>query len=160
VKEAIMAEPNEEKTPDPIADKLLSAGTPADSPGIQLLETVAVVGAALTIGSIILLSWMAVVAVVLTAAAGYGAHWLRRKRLLRNEEEARAARYAYPEGREETIRGLVMPEDLKSATLGLIGQPRMSRLEIAARLSARVGETRANEYLPLILLQADRSMAS
>jgi hypothetical protein len=153
-----MAEPNEEKTPDPVADKLLSAGTPADSPGIQLLETLAVVGAALTIGSMVLLSWMAVGAVLLTAAAVFAAYRLRRKRLLRNEEEARAARYAYPEGRKETINGLAVPEDLKSAVLSLIGQPRMSRLDIAAQLSARVGETRANEYLPLILQQADRSV--
>lgn len=151
VKETMMSEPD---------DELLSAGTPAESAAIQLLETITAVSAAVVIGfaMVAALELAAGAAVVALVSLG-GTYALRRERVLRNEEDARAARavrYSFPEGREDTINSIAAPDDLKKAVLALVGGAQMSRLEISSRLSARVGQARADEYLPLVLQHADR----
>jgi hypothetical protein len=144
-------------------EPLLSAGTSADSVTIQLLETLAVVGAASVLGlAIIEAIGLAIVAVMLALAALGGAYALRRDRVLRNEEaarDARAARYTFPMERTDTIQSITAPDDLKTAAIKtIVGGQHLSRLEITARLSARIGPTRAAEYLPLILQYADRDV--
>lgn len=141
-------------------DELLSAGTPAESAAIQLLETMAAVSAAVAIGLMMVSAVGLAVGAAVVALGSLGATFaLRRQRVLRNEESARAARavrYSFPEGRQDTIQSLAAPDDLKRAVLTLVGGAQMSRIEISSRLSVRVGQTRADEYLPLVLQNADR----
>jgi hypothetical protein len=144
-------------------DELLSAGTPAESAAIQLLETLAAVSAAVTAGLVMASEiGLAVGAAVVALASLATAFALRRERVLRNEQAARAARavrYSFPAGREDTIGSLAAPDDLKKAVLAFVGGDAMSRIEISSRLSVRVGQSRADEYLPLVLQHADRHMA-
>jgi hypothetical protein len=141
-------------------ERLLSAGTAADSATIQLLETIAVVGAAAAAG-LGLTSAGIVPPLVLFAAALLAiaaAFALRRERVLRNENAARSERrtiYYFPKERMETIDNMSAPPDVKNATLLLVGHGK-PRLEILRDLTARLGETRATEFLPAILQQADK----
>lgn len=141
-------------------DELLSSGTPAESAAIQLLETLAAVSAAVTAGLVMASeAGLAIAAGVMALASLGAAYAFRRERVLRNEEDARAARavrYSFPEGREDTISSIAAPEDLKKAVLALVGGASMSRIEISSRLSVRVGKARADEYLSLVLQHADR----
>ena len=141
-------------------DELLSAGTPAESAAIQLLETLAAVSAAVAAGLVMASEvGLAVGAAVVALASLGAAYTLRRERVFRNEEDARVARavrYSFPEGREDTIGSIAAPEDLKKAVLALVGSASMSRIEIASRLSVRVGQSRPDEYLSLVLQHADR----
>jgi hypothetical protein len=144
-------------------DQLLSAGTVADSAPIQIFETLAVVGAAAVLGlSIVDAFALATTAAVIALLSLGGAYLLRRNRVLRNEAEARdarAARYTFPPERADTINSITAPDDLKRAAVALIiGGQHLSRLEISARLSSRIGQTRATEYLPLILQYGDRDV--
>lgn len=140
--------------------ELLSAGTPADSAMIQLLETIAVVSAAVTIALAIVASFgFAVLAAGVALFTLGAAYALRHELVERNEQQARDARtalYSFPIEREETIRNIAAPDDLKNAALGLIGESAMTRLQISNRLSAKVGSQRATEYLSLILQNGDR----
>lgn len=149
-----MSEPN---------DELLSAGTPAESAAIQLLETLAAASAAVAAGLVVASeAGIAVVAAVVALVSLAATYALRRERVLRNEEGARAARavrYSFPEGREDTISSIAAPDDLKKAVLAFVGGDAMSRIEISSRLSVRVGQSRVDEYLPLVLQHADRHMA-
>lgn len=151
VQEAMMSEPD---------DELLSAGTPAESAAIQLLETMAAVSAAVAIGLTAVSAVGLAVGAAVVALGSLGAAFaLRRGRVLRNEEDARAARaarYSFPEGRQDTINSIAAPDDLKRAVLTLVGGAPMSRVEISSRLSVRVGQARVDEYLPLVLQHADR----
>jgi hypothetical protein len=142
-------------------DQLLSAGTAADSAPIQIVETLAVVSAAAVLG----LGTIDADALAFIAAAvallSLGAAWvLRRDRVRANEREARdarAARYTFPRERADTINSISAPDDLKKAIAAvLVGCEHLSRLEISARLSARIGQARATDYLPLILQYGDR----
>ena len=151
VKETIISEPN---------DELLSAGTPAESAPIQLLETIAAVSAAVAAGfAIVSAVGLAIVAGLVSLGSLITTWFLRSERVRRNEKDARAARavrYSFPEGREDTIHSIEAPADLKGAVLSLVGAGEMSRTEISSRLSARVGQARVDQYLPLVLQHADR----
>lgn len=151
LKVATMSEPD---------DELLSAGTPAESAAIQLLETLAAVSAAAAVGlTMVSAVGLAVGAAVVALGSLVAGYALRRERVLRNEEDARAARalrYAFPAGREDTINSIAAPEDLKRAVLTLVGGAPMSRIEISSKLSVRVGQARVDEYLQLVLQHADR----
>lgn len=144
-----------------INEQLLSAGTSADSGTIQIVETLAVVSAAIVLGcaTIDAIGFAIIFAVIAAVSVG-GAYMLRRERVLRNEadaRDAREARYTFPQERADTIKSITAPDDLKAATLtAIVGGEHLSRLEISARLSARIGQTRAAEYLPLVLQYADR----
>lgn len=151
VKLSTMSEPD---------DELLSAGTPAESAAIQLLETLAAVSAAVAVGLTMVSAVALAVAAAVVAFGSLGATYaLRRERVLRNEKDARTARalrYSFPAGREDTINSIAAPDDLKRAILTLVGGAPMSRIEISSKLSVRVGQARVDEYLSLVLQHADR----
>lgn len=151
VKEVMMSEPD---------DELHSAGTPAESAAIQLLETLATVSAAAAIGLTMVSAVGLAIGAAVVALGSLGATYaLRRERVLRNEEDARTARalrYSFPEGREDTINSIAAPEDLRRAVLTLVGGAPLSRIEISSALSVRVGQARVDEYLSLVLQHADR----
>jgi len=109
-------------------DELLSAGTPAESAAIQLLETLAAVSAAAAVGlTMVSAVGMAVGAAVVALGSLGATYALRRERVLRNEEDARVARalrYSFPAGREDTINSLAAPEDLRRAVLTSSAPPR------------------------------------
>jgi hypothetical protein len=142
-------------------DELLSAGTPAESATIQLLETVAAVSAASAAGlTLVSAVGLAIGAAVVALGSLAGTYALRRERVLRNEADARASRalrYSFPAGREDTINSIAAPDDLRRAVLTLIGGDPMSRIEISSKLSLRVGQARVDEYLQLVLQHADRT---
>jgi len=155
-------------------DKLHSAGTPADSAWIQLGETLAVVAGAAGVGAFALGAWtIGTVAVLIAGIAGWLAYRSRRKRVILNEtelrtkaeetrikeEEIRRERYAYPYERQQTIKQIALPVDVEEAALKLVGGPGLSRFEVAERLTIHVGRERANQYLPVILQQGDRTLA-
>lgn len=143
------------------SNDLLTAGVPTDGALIQLLETLFVAGGATAIGGLIVSSWpITIGAAVIAFLSCASAFVLRLENIERNESDARFVCYDYPSGREDTIKGLVMPDDVKSAALSLVGQPASTRLEIKAKLQHRLGEERANEFLPVILQQADRKPAA
>jgi hypothetical protein len=141
-------------------DELLSAGTPAEGAAIQLLETMAAVSAAVAVGlTTVSALGLAVIAAVIALGSLVAAYALRRERVLRNEKDARTARalrYSFPTGREDTINSIAAPDDLRRAVLALVGGAPMSRIEISSRLSVRVGQARVDEYLALVLQHADR----
>lgn len=144
-------------------DQLLSAGTAADSAPIQIFETLAVVSAAALLGLALIGAYVLTLGAGVTALFSLAAAWLlRRERVRANEREARdarAARYTFPKERADTINSISAPDDLKKAIANvLVGCEHLSRLEIAARLSARIGHARATEYLPLILQYGDRDV--
>ncbi|MDP9193317.1 MAG: hypothetical protein M3P06_16590 [Acidobacteriota bacterium] len=151
VNETIISEPD---------DELLSAGTPAESAAIQLLETMAAVSAAVAAGlTVVSAVGLAIVTGMVALGSLVTTWFLRRERVCRNEEDARSARavrYSFPEGREDTIQTIETPADLKGAVLSLVGAGQMSRTEISSRLSARVGQARVDQYLSLVLQHADR----
>ena len=144
-------------------DELLSAGTPAESAAIQFLETMAAVSAAAAAGlALVSAGGLAIGAAVAALGSLVATYALRRERVLRNEEDARASRalrYSFPAGREDTINSIAAPEDLRRAVLSLVGGGPMSRLEISSKLSVRVGQARVDEYLSLVLQHADRRTA-
>jgi hypothetical protein len=141
-------------------DELLSAGTPAESAAIQLLETMAAVSAAVAVGLTMVSAVGLAVGAAVVALGSFGATYaLRRERVLRNEKDARAShamRYSFPAGREDTINSFAAPEDLRRAVLTLVGGAPMSRIEISSKLSVRLGQARVDEYLQLVLQHADR----
>jgi hypothetical protein len=145
-----------------INDQLLSSGTAADSGTIQIVETLAVVSAAIVLGcAMIDAVGFAFVFAAIAAVSVASGYMLRRERVLCNEtaaRDARAARYTFPPERADTIRSIAAPDDLKTAALAIMGGEHLSRLEISARLSARIGQARASEYLPLVLQYADRDV--
>jgi hypothetical protein len=157
VKETTMSEPDN--------DTLLSAGTPADTKGIQFLETIAIVSAPALITLLLLgrpYGWAVVAAGAAFPISLLFAYLLRYDRVLRNEQDARDARevrYAFPPERGATLNTIDAPPDFRDAAMTLVGDGKWSHLEIVEKLSVRVGRTRANEYLPLVLQHADRTTA-
>lgn len=142
-------------------DVLYSAGKPADSGGIQLVEMVGVVAGAMAAALALMPAVAPAVILGAVAVLALGAAFtLRVESVEKNEQserDARAARHTLPYHRLITLKNVGAPEDLQEAASDLVGAPGMSRAELRARLSVRVGDARANEYLPLLLKYADCS---
>lgn len=140
-------------------DKLISAGTPSDSASIQFLETLSVAGLAGIVGGAWLFSWpIAMLALSLASGATAGVLHARTKRIRENEIEARYARYQFFKDREQTVDLLPAPDDVKKAIKEMVTEKSLTRFEVATKLKIRIGEARANQFLPVVLQQADRTL--
>ncbi|HVR41292.1 MAG TPA: hypothetical protein VMU84_19515 [Thermoanaerobaculia bacterium] len=128
---------------------------PTESTTTHLLETIGVIAAGAAIAAVIASRGGYFVILVLVAIVflWLGLH-LRTRRAERNELDLREILYSFPPDRAETLK-LVFPLDVVDAVASLNGIPTL-RLEIKRKLNARIGEARANEYMPIILRYADQ----
>jgi len=133
----------------------LSTDMPTESTTTHLLETIGVIAAGAAIAAVIASRGGYFVILVLVAIVflWLGLH-LRTRRAERNELDLREILYSFPPDRAETLK-LVFPLDVVDAVASLNGIPTL-RLEIKRKLNARIGEARANEYMPIILRYADQ----